>query len=249
MATQTYEFVFLDLHMPEMDGLETARAIRAESRTPPPWLVALTASAMAGDREKCLSAGMDDYLAKPLQRDALALVIGRARQAPPRPGSVVEPPAAPPSRPATDQPAATDKSIKPIRPAPPSAPGVPALSPTIFDTRAIERLRALGLPAGASGSDLVTELVDTFLKEVPDKLNRISKALSEGDFLKAQRFAHSLVSAAGNLGVVGVVKAARAFESVLRLKSQDESEKAYQAVVAEFDRAAPELSRERQKKP
>jgi HPt (histidine-containing phosphotransfer) domain-containing protein len=95
----------------------------------------------------------------------------------------------------------------------------------------------------------VTELVDTFLKEVPDKLNRISKALSEGDFLKAQRFAHSLVSAAGNLGAVGVVKAARAFESVLRLKSQEESEKAYRAVAAEFDRAAPELSRERQKKP
>ncbi len=247
MAAQTYEFVFLDLHMPEMDGLETARAIRAESRTPRPWLVALTASAMAGDREKCLSAGMDDYLAKPLQRDALALVIERARQAPPRPVLSTAPPAGLPFRPTTDKPQATDTLIKQVKP-PLSPSGPPAPSPAIFDTRAIERLRALGLPAGASGSDLVTELVDTFLKEVPDKLNRISKALSEGDFLKAQRFAHSLVSAAGNLGVVGVVKAARAFESVLRLKSQTESEKAYQAVVAEFDRAAPELSRERQKK-
>jgi PAS domain S-box-containing protein len=266
MANQTYEFIFLDLHMPEMDGLETARAIRAESRTPRPWLVALTASAMAGDREKCLSAGMDDYLAKPLQRDALALVIERARQSPPRSASFVDP-SAPPSRPSTDK-VTRPETPAPEIPAPPPvmfdtgthdlrlartartpAPVDPGPSPAIFDTRAIERLRGLGLPAGAAGSDLVTELVDTFLKEVPDKLNRINKALSEGDYLKAQRFTHSLVSAAGNLGAVGVVRAARALESVLRLKSQGESEKAYQAVIAELDRAAPELSRERQKKP
>ena len=212
MAAQKYDIVFLDLHMPEMDGLETARAIRAEARIQRPWIVALTASAMAGDREKCLIAGMDDYLAKPLQREALALVVERAKEA---------------------------ISVAPAGKAAASAPKI--------DTGAIERLRTLGLPTGASGSDLVTELVDAFLREVPDKLNRISKALSEEDFLKAHRFTHSLVSAAGNLGVVGVARAARTLESALRLKSPVDSERAYLALKQEYDLAAPELSREHQK--
>ncbi len=220
MAAKEYGIVFLDLHMPVLDGLETARAIRAEIRSVRPWIVALTASAGADDREKCLIAGMDDYLAKPLQREALALVIERARQAVSGPGALAEPRGVPASG---------------------AAP-----SP-IIDARAIERLRSLGLPQGASGSDLVTELVDSFLKEAPDKLDRISAALSEEDYLQAHRFTHSLVSAAGNLGALGVVKAARTLESVLRLKSRVESQNAYLAVKHEFDLAVPELSRERQK--
>jgi len=239
MAAQTYEIVFLDLHMPEMDGLETARAIRAEARNPRPWIVALTASAMAGDREMCLNAGMDDYLAKPLQRDALILVLDRAKEGMARQASATSEGARPA---ATFLSGAQRRSQAIPAPARPPAPAAPA----IIDTRALERLRALGLPTGTSGSDLVTELVDGFLKEAPDKLDRISRALAEGDFLKAHRFTHSLVSAAGNLGAVGVVKAARTLESVLRLKIPEDCEHAYLALKHEYGLAVPELSRERQ---
>jgi CheY-like chemotaxis protein len=238
MAEQRYDIVFLDLHMPELDGLETARAIRAEARHPRPWIVALTASAMAGDREMCLNAGMDDYLAKPLQRDALSLVLDRAKEGMARAAEAPEPP-----RVATSH----SEALKRVKAAPPPPAASPSVAPAILDTRAIERLRGLGLPTGSSGSDLVTELVDAFLREVPDKLTRIAKALSEEDFLKAHRFTHSLVSSAGNLGVLGVVKAARVLESVLRLKSREESEQAYAALRREFDLAAPALTRQRQK--
>ncbi|MBK5257626.1 MAG: response regulator [Vicinamibacteria bacterium] len=237
MAARTYDIVFLDLHMPEMDGLETARAIRDEGRLPRPWLVALTASAMAGDRERCLNAGMDDYLAKPLQREALTVVIDKAKIA-------IRGQAAPERRSGS---IARSESPTPVHsPLPTVAGSLPGL-PTIVDGRALSRLRSLGLPAGSSGSDLVTELVDAFLREVPDKLTRISKALSEQDYLKAHRFAHSLVSAAGNLGAVGVVKAARTLESVLRLKSLEDSEQAYLALEREFALVEPELAKERQK--
>ena len=242
LASQKYEVIFLDLHMPEMDGFETTRAIRADPRVPRPWIVALTASAMAGDREKCLSAGMDDYLAKPLQREALQMALAKAREAMLSPAL------------GTHRSAPIPRTEDPLRTKvqPPAASGAFARTPApptnaIIDTRAIERLRGLGLPTGASGSDLVTELVDGFLREVPDKLNRIEKALAEEDFLKAHRFAHSLVSAASNLGAIGVVKAARTLESVLRLKSREDSEHAYVGLKHEFDLASAELSRERQK--
>ena len=236
MAAQPYDIVFLDLHMPEMDGLETAKAIRAEARSPRPWIVALTASAMAGDREMCLNAGMDDYLAKPLQREALILVLDRAKEG-------IAKQAASPEGAAAFLSGAHRRSQ--AIPAPPR--GASPAAPAIIDTRALDRLRGLGLPTGASGSDLVTELVDGFLREAPDKLNRIARALAEEDFPKAQRFAHSLVSAAGNLGVVGVVKAARTLESVLRLRSPEDCEHAYLALKHEYDLALPELARERQK--
>ena len=236
MTEKNYELIFLDLHMPELDGLETAKAIRAEARAPRPFVVALTASAMSGDRERCLNAGMDDYVSKPLQKEDLVAVLARAKRA------IETAPGARPSTPTVRS--GGDKRANP-NPAPPGvtvpAPGV------VVDLRAVERLRAMGLPAGASGSDLVTELVDTFLKDVPDKLNRIARALAEADYLRAHRFTHSLVSAAGNLGALGVVKAARTLESVLRLRSQADSEQAYRALQAEFDLAAPELSRQRQK--
>ncbi len=74
-----YECVFMDCQMPEMNGYEATAAIRSrESETDRHIpIIALTADAMQGDRERCLEAGMDDYLAKPVRRDALAEMLTR----------------------------------------------------------------------------------------------------------------------------------------------------------------------------
>jgi HPt (histidine-containing phosphotransfer) domain-containing protein len=70
----------MDCQMPEMDGYETARAIRrsADGSTHTPYIVALTANAMLGDRDKCLGSGMNDYLPKPLDLADLEGVLERA---------------------------------------------------------------------------------------------------------------------------------------------------------------------------
>lgn len=74
----TYDVVLMDVQMPEMDGLKATRRIRQKlSSTEQPYIVALTANALQGDRERCLDAGMDDYLPKPVQKEDLANVFRR----------------------------------------------------------------------------------------------------------------------------------------------------------------------------
>jgi CheY-like chemotaxis protein len=74
-----YDLILMDIQMPDLDGLSAARQIRERLGERCPRIIALTANAMPGDRAACLSAGMDDYLAKPLQRTELARALSGPR--------------------------------------------------------------------------------------------------------------------------------------------------------------------------
>ncbi len=78
LGRQPYEVILMDVHMPEMDGLEATRRIRRAGGPDRPWIIALTANAMYGDRELCLAAGMDDYISKPIKPDEISAALARA---------------------------------------------------------------------------------------------------------------------------------------------------------------------------
>ena len=80
LERQIYDVILMDVQMPEMDGLEATRHIRKLTNTPQPHIIAMTANAMEGDREVCLSSGMDDYISKPIRVDELIEALMKAER-------------------------------------------------------------------------------------------------------------------------------------------------------------------------
>jgi CheY-like chemotaxis protein len=108
LRRQTYDVILMDVQMPEMDGLEATRRIRAEfPAAVQPRIIAVTANATSEDRQACLNAGMDEYLTKPIQMAALEAALG---QCPTLEISDLTPPT-PANPPATVIPAAVDMTL------------------------------------------------------------------------------------------------------------------------------------------
>ncbi|AKC88197.1 hypothetical protein WQ53_05430 [Pseudoxanthomonas suwonensis] len=152
MASGSYDLVLMDCQMPVLDGYSATRRWREheagqapEKRLP---IVAMTANAMAGDRQRCLDAGMDDYLSKPVARDQLDAILRRwLRTAPARGGARAAAPipaqAAPvapvtpavPAAPVAATPTAAATPSPPAAPAPGPAPAAPAAAPATVQPR------------------------------------------------------------------------------------------------------------------
>jgi signal transduction histidine kinase/CheY-like chemotaxis protein/ligand-binding sensor domain-containing protein len=74
LSTETYDMILMDMQMPEMDGMEATKIIRAEQEVQP-VIIAMTANAMEGDKDECIAAGMDDYLSKPVRLEELTNIL------------------------------------------------------------------------------------------------------------------------------------------------------------------------------
>jgi PAS domain S-box-containing protein len=87
-----YDVVLMDVQMPELDGLEATRRIHERWASERPHIIAVTAGAMSEERDRCLAAGMDDYLSKPIRIEELSAALGALRQAAPLRASALDPP-------------------------------------------------------------------------------------------------------------------------------------------------------------
>ena len=173
---QTYDVVLMDVEMPEMDGLEAARRIRA-THPARPRIIAMTAAAMQGDRERCLAAGMDEYVSKPIRISELQAALLAA-------GGTARPPAA-----VAPSPTAADRN--PV-PSPLDLDQRPILDPAAFDeTR--EFLAEQAEP-------LIQKLLDAFASRSPEMIVTMRRAAAAGDGKQIEFVAHTLKGISGTVG-------------------------------------------------
>ncbi|MBD7923649.1 response regulator [Xanthomonas sp. Sa3BUA13] len=236
LDAQPYDLVLMDCQMPVLDGYAAARQWRqAEAAAGRPRLpiVAMTANAMAGDRQRCLEAGMDDYLSKPVNRELLAECL--QRWLPHRAANAAPVDAALPAEAEATESAAspTPPSVTPT-PAANGADTAPMLPPTplpVLDIAVLDELREL------AGSATTAQIVDLFLDDAPQLIQRLEQAAAIPQLDPLRDAAHTLKSSAANVGALALSAAAARIETGVRAHQLERPAVAVALVIAEFARA------------
>ena len=192
--SRAYDLVFMDVQMPGMDGGEVTRRIRAAEKKGrrfarnhdgPLPVVAMTAHAMEGDRERFLEAGMNDYVSKPIALDTLCAVLRRVRM------------------PQDAARAVRQERADNLQEAAPVSASVPD-----WDAQALT-VRMMG------DRESVATVINVFLEDMPSQIERVNADIRNGSVEAARRTAHAIKGAAGNVGGIAMRDVAARMESLL----------------------------------
>jgi CheY-like chemotaxis protein/HPt (histidine-containing phosphotransfer) domain-containing protein len=195
-----YAAVLMDMQMPEMDGLEATRQIRQESAFRDLPIIAMTANAMKSDVEACLSAGMNDFLSKPIERAALVRSLRRWLPASGKRMDTLS----------SVTPAASQAGL--------SETGLAAV-PVLEGIDVAGAVRRLGIPF-----ERLRPVLLRFLDGQRQTLESLRSAVGAGDPVAARKHAHALAGAAGNLGADDLRQSARALELAAAQEKTDVAE-------------------------
>ncbi len=224
LETQAFDAVLMDVQMPEMDGFEATGQIRERERATGDHIpvVAMTAHAMKGDRERCLAAGMDAYVSKPVQVDelntALATVLPTARVA---------------SEHACEDPLPGD--------AEPPAPGT-ASSREAGEHPALMLDRKALLQRFGGREDRLRTVIRIFLDEAKSLMAGLKNAIAAGDATGLSLAAHSLKGAVSVFGATAAAEAAFALESLGETGELNGSALAFECLDEELCRLTSALA-------
>lgn len=229
LRTSPYDLVLMDVQMPEMDGLETAREIRNWKRetgetavqlaSSIKWrascipIIAMTAYALEGDRERCLAAGMNDYLSKPVSLRALTETLDKWLPG----GTSAAGPAASRSEP-TDPTPGADRVIPPV---------------PVFDKE--------GMMARLMDERLAKKIVAAFLDNIPKQIKSLKDFLASADTNAAGHQAHSIQGASANVGAESLRAVALAIETAGKAGNLDTANSLVIELDAQFEALKPEM--------
>jgi len=200
-----YDVVFMDLQMPEMDGFTATRLLRCDPRLQNFPIIAMTAHALVEERQRCLDAGMNDHVSKPIDPDVLFATL--MRWAKPRPKQAVALQTSPIETKTTET-----QAIETIMPQ--------AKTPKAGDEVILPEIAGIDLVDGlkrvAGNRRLYRDLLGQFAAKERDAAAQISAALENRDRKLAERIAHTVKGVAGNLGITELQSAAQQLEKALR---------------------------------
>ena len=176
LDTKRFDLILMDVQMPEMDGLEATKRIRAMEVevkfSHRHMIIAMTANAMKGDREKCLAAGMDDYIPKPVRAEMLYSAIERWAG---KQGIIAK--------------QATSAAVAPSAPSP--------VAEKLID---IDRLNDFSEGNLAAAQ----ELVDLYIQQMQEQMGNLQAKFAEAQAKDVQRIAHSCAGASATCGVLAM---------------------------------------------
>ena len=228
LSRTSYGAVLMDVQMPRLDGYGATGKIRRREegtghRTP---IIAMTANALAGDRQKALDAGMDDYVAKPVSREDLAAVL--RRWIPPGQPEEVRQEGATEAVPAAALAAGAGE------PAPDGAP-----EDETVDRRVLENLEKSG------GTELVGKLIGIFLEEATSRLAALREAVHGGEAAEVGRLAHALKGSCASMGIRKMMRLSEALERAGDSGDLSLAERLFDRLEDEFGRVRTALGAKR----
>ncbi|MCC5638295.1 PAS domain S-box protein [Nostoc sp. CHAB 5844] len=187
LQRQPYDVVLMDIHMPEMDGLETSQIITQQWETSTrPYIIAITANAMRGDREACLAAGMNGYISKPIQMAELVQALSKYQ------------PCIPKKEPPTQTGRPTQTELK--------TPNFPI---STVDHKILQSLRQM-----LAGDQIAfAELLHCYLVEAPKLIQEIQTSVVAEDAETLWKTAHKLKSSSASVGATSLAQLCKQLEA------------------------------------
>ncbi|MBN3879104.1 MULTISPECIES: PAS domain S-box protein [unclassified Nostoc] len=196
LRQQSYDLVFMDVQMPEMDGLEATRRICQEwpdnSR---PWIIAMTAHAMQGDREECLSAGMNDYISKPIRMEALVQAFKNYQIL---------------------QPSANENQDLKVFVKKDEQGSQSEIEQQVILAPAIDAETFQALKDMVGDTEILVEFIDNYLEDAPQRLLAIHNAIDKKDATELHSVAHSLKSLSVTIGAMPFAELCQELETMGR---------------------------------